>query len=448
MKKILLTIFMASLFGLTVFVEPAFAVNAAQNKLLAKRAAQADALRNLAETVMGLQINAQTYVRDFVAESDQIRTELNTFLKGASITNVFYLPDGTCEVTVSMPIQRIIQELKTIHRARYVYIKGRRRWRLRDFDQIVVNHPQMTLITAKGSGVPRPGYPTASAASGFPASDGLPQESIVTSNIPGWEGVTSQGRLMAERAALTDAYRNLAETVKGLRITSNTYVRDFVAESDQINTMLNTFIKNIRQASPYRFTPEGICEVDVEVSVQEVIKQLIYIRQKIVERGWGWRRTIFQDVPFEQIIGQTPLRIIRATGSGVPPDKYRINAVPTQAYVPNVPTAPSWVSSIARATGTGIPPQGVSAAESQLMAERAAKMDALRNLTEQVYGVQITATTTVRDFVTQHDQVTAQVSTFLQGAREVAKRQLSDGSIEVDVELSLNGLYQIVKPLI
>ncbi|MFQ5411575.1 MAG: hypothetical protein ACE5EC_04735, partial [Phycisphaerae bacterium] len=53
-----------------------------QNKLLSKRAAEADAYRKLAETVNGLQLTSNTYVRDFVTESDEIRTEVDTFIRG------------------------------------------------------------------------------------------------------------------------------------------------------------------------------------------------------------------------------------------------------------------------------------------------------------------------------------------------------------------------------
>ena len=440
MKKLLTTLIMGAMI-LFYGTPSALAVNEAQNKLLAKRAAQADAYRTLAETVMGFNIDANTYVRDFVDESDQIQTDLNTFLKGAEVTNVFYLPDGTCEVTVSMTIQQIVTELQTIHRARYVYIKGRRRWRLRDFDQIVVHHPQLTFVTAKGSGVPR--------SSAQNINTNKSNESIVTANIPGWEGVTPQGRLMAERAAKTDAVRNLAETVYGLRITSQTYVRDFVAESDQIQTMLDQYIKNVKQISPYRYTPEGICEVDVEVSVQDVIKQLKTIHQDIVRRGWRWRTVEHRTINFEEIIGYTPIKIIRATGSGVPPEKYRQDRSPTSAGLTSfAPPTPAWATSTIQAKGTGIQAQGISPAEAYLSAERAAKIDALRNLSEQIYGVRITSQTTVRDFVTQYDEVSANVTAFLQGAREIETRELPDGSIEVVVELPLNGLYQILKPRI
>ena len=57
----------------------------AQNKLLAKRAAEADAYRKLAECIKGLQITSDTYVKDFVTEADIIQTELDTFIRGATL---------------------------------------------------------------------------------------------------------------------------------------------------------------------------------------------------------------------------------------------------------------------------------------------------------------------------------------------------------------------------
>ncbi|MCX6357208.1 MAG: LPP20 family lipoprotein, partial [Candidatus Aureabacteria bacterium] len=107
--------------------------------------------------------------------------------------------------------------------------------------------------------------------------------------------------------------------------------------------------------------------------------------------------------------------------------------------------SPSWATETVRAKGTGVPKEGQTGTEARLNTERAAEAVARRNLVEKVYGVQIDATTTVRDYVTVNDQVTAQVEQYLAGARVVGEPTvMPDGSIEVEIELPLEGMWQIV----
>src|SRR5512146_99276 len=70
----------------------------AQKKLLSRRAAEADAYRKLAETVRGLQITSDTYVQDFVTESDQIKTAMDTFIRGIRLGDAHWYADMSCEV--------------------------------------------------------------------------------------------------------------------------------------------------------------------------------------------------------------------------------------------------------------------------------------------------------------------------------------------------------------
>jgi len=113
------------------------------------------------------------------------------------------------------------------------------------------------------------------------------------------------------------------------------------------------------------------------------------------------------------------------------------------AQMEPVPSAP--VADYVRAKGYGIEPQdpSMTSAEKALMARRAAKVDALRNLAEQVRGVRITSDSYVRDFITQSDEIKARVNTFIQGARVVSERQMPDGSDEVDVEAELEPLKRL-----
>lgn len=61
--------------------------NSAQAKILSIRAARVDALRNLLETVKGVNIDSSTLVRDFMVEKDIILTRVNGVIKGAQLVN-------------------------------------------------------------------------------------------------------------------------------------------------------------------------------------------------------------------------------------------------------------------------------------------------------------------------------------------------------------------------
>ena len=120
-------------------------------------------------------------------------------------------------------------------------------------------------------------------------------------------------------------------------------------------------------------------------------------------------------------------------------------------YVQQVPPTPEpraeWVPIKVTAKGGGAPPPtAVNQAQARLMAERAAKVDALRNLLEQAYGVRITSATTVRDFITQNDTIRANVDAFIRGAKVLDTRYLSDGSVEMEMEITLGYEFRRIFP--
>lgn len=78
-----------------------------------------------------------------------------------------------------------------------------------------------------------------------------------------------------------------------------------------------------------------------------------------------------------------------------------------------------------------------NAGQQRLMAMRAAKLDAYRNLAEQVYGFQISGSTTLNAFAAQNDVVRAHVEAFMRGAKVVDMTAGQDGIYEATVELDL-----------
>ncbi len=81
---------------------PANAVNPAQARAMAERAAMVVALRNLLETVKGVRVDSETVVEDFVTKSDVIRTRVDGIVRGAMPVRKQYLSDGSVEITVGM----------------------------------------------------------------------------------------------------------------------------------------------------------------------------------------------------------------------------------------------------------------------------------------------------------------------------------------------------------
>lgn len=75
--------------------------------------------------------------------------------------------------------------------------------------------------------------------------------------------------------------------------------------------------------------------------------------------------------------------------------------------------------------------------QQKLMAMRAARIDAYRNLAEHVNGFRVWGNTAVSAFATQNDSVRSYVDSFIRGARVVNSTPIADGNFEVTVELEL-----------
>lgn len=107
-------------------------------------------------------------------------------------------------------------------------------------------------------------------------------------------------------------------------------------------------------------------------------------------------------------------------------------------YEQTLPQNERWGPVILTATGSGIPPPNVvNTSQGRLMALRAARVEALRNLLEQAHGVSITSDSTIKDFVLKNDIIKSKVESFVKGAWIAEERQLADGTVEVDMEIAL-----------
>lgn len=97
---------------------------------------------------------------------------------------------------------------------------------------------------------------------------------------PDWYNVTGSGmasqdhapgqaRLMAKRAAEKDADRQLLEAAKGVHISSNTTVEDFMAKNDYIRSRVEGIIRG-SQVIDTRYNSDGTCEVDKRIDMNQI----------------------------------------------------------------------------------------------------------------------------------------------------------------------------------
>jgi hypothetical protein len=75
----------------------------------------------------------------------------------------------------------------------------------------------------------------------------------------------AQARLLAREAAIQDGYRQILEHIEAIRVTSDTCVRNAVAESVEVKTYVEGYIRNAGITAERNLPEKGIYEVDMEL---------------------------------------------------------------------------------------------------------------------------------------------------------------------------------------
>jgi hypothetical protein len=100
-----------------------------------------------------------------------------------------------------------------------------------------------------------------------------------------------------------------------------------------------------------------------------------------------------------------------------------------------------WEKRVIVAVGIGAPNPNMPEAAQRPGAERAAQQVALRNALETIKGIFLNSSTTVENFMTTSDVITSRVSGFVKGfAQKGRPKYMSDGSVEITMEIPLDGV--------
>lgn len=92
-------------------IAPQNAINAAQARFMARRAAVVEAYRNLAEMVKGVNITGESTVANGLLMNDNASSKVSAFIQGARIVSERMTPDGGYEVTMQAPLFGISNSL-------------------------------------------------------------------------------------------------------------------------------------------------------------------------------------------------------------------------------------------------------------------------------------------------------------------------------------------------
>jgi hypothetical protein len=257
-----------------------------RGRLMAERAARLDSYRKLGERISGLLISSETTVKDFVASNDTIRTQMTTFLRGArEVGTRYHDTELIVDVEMEVTVAELITTLQKWHKEFY---KGNK-VAYADIEKLSA-HVEQKDVREAGMGVPPDEYlkdlpPEGATAVAVakqavnwpPAVQAAGQSAVDNANAN-----AGQAKLMALRAAELDARRKLAEQLNGLRISSNTTVKDFVAMNDQIQTALLTFQQGARRVNgSEKFLPDGTAELIMEIDAQPLWTMVLYYQEKL-----------------------------------------------------------------------------------------------------------------------------------------------------------------------
>ena len=85
-------------------VAPPMSTSPAHASMMARRAAVADAYRQMAEAIYGVQVDAETTVEQMMVTSDVVKTKVSALIKGAQIVSEGELAGGGYSVTMEIPL--------------------------------------------------------------------------------------------------------------------------------------------------------------------------------------------------------------------------------------------------------------------------------------------------------------------------------------------------------
>lgn len=250
------------LFAATALAQPgppATSIDSSRSGVLARRAAEADAYRKLAEALRGLRIDSNTTLGTAAVASDEIRAILDGSLRHASLKEIRFV-DGVCEVEATLELDVLSKRLKS-NSAGLIDPPGDRR--------------QIRVIGRSASRGDLPPTLPADIVERLNATAQSTPDNEAAELPPVWASIAPAERLLALEAARKDAQRRLAERVAGLRVVAETGVADFAAIADAIRIEATAVVTGAEEIGrPYYAADAAIVQVRMRLPASSVVEAI------------------------------------------------------------------------------------------------------------------------------------------------------------------------------
>ena len=251
---------------LIVGAHPGWALTA-QEKLLARNAAEVDAYAKLAKEVKGLWIDGIDVVRNFVSEESVRNVRFDAFVRGARVVRADSHPDGMAEVEMEIVLEEFVRNVEELQKTVY---KGKKKYEFYKITPVV----EQRSIKVTGFGAPPTDTPAQEAAAVRPSTDGFAQRAFAALGTR----YTAQQKLMGKNAAEVDALGKLAKEVKGLWIDGIDVVKNFVIEESVRNVKFDAFICGA-QFIDFDVSPDGMVSATAQITLTQVVRNIEVIKK-------------------------------------------------------------------------------------------------------------------------------------------------------------------------
>lgn len=115
------------------------------------------------------------------------------------------------------------------------------------------------------------GFPDESSLEEYVEDDVLKEGRSINISVtgqgvaPSFSSSPAQSYVLAKRAAMADAYRIIAERIKGVKVQGKDTIKNMAIKSSVIQTQVSAMIKN---ATIVETTfKDGLCEVEMEITI-------------------------------------------------------------------------------------------------------------------------------------------------------------------------------------